>query len=279
MSSLTDALNQIQVWLQSNYPAVADSITPGLSLEEIQEITRTLPFSLPDEVYELYQWSRGHDPETQTIYTHIFEPHEGMALCSLDTAIEIFPIFEDEVEECAVKYVGRPLFPIFQTDTSNLCVVGDWQNKKSSPIIFVSEINEIKNAYTSLTSMMLTLADCFEAGAVAFDKEGYNNWNAEKFASIYLKHNYKLLDFSLKRLKHELIMTQHDSILQEMTISNFLGDIYRLDRERRNLVTKQLGFEVIEPLITAMQDENERVRDLAKQALEELNYTFEDDSS
>lgn len=59
-----------------------------------------------------------------------------------------------------------------------------------------------------------------------------------------------------------------------MTISNFLGDIYHLDRERRNLVTKQLDFEVIEPLIVATQDENERVRDLAKQALEELNYTF-----
>lgn len=213
MSSLTDALNQIQVWLQSNYPAVADSITSGLSLEEIQEITRTLPFSLPDEVYELYQWSRGHAPETQTIYTHIFgEPYEEMAFCSLETAIEILPIFEDKVEECAVKYVGRLLFPIFQTDASNLCVVGDWDNKKSSPIIFVSEINEIKNAYTSLTSMMLTLADCFEAGAVSFDEEGYRNWNAEKFASIYLKHNYKLLDFSLLLSKFKLKKSESKKI-------------------------------------------------------------------
>lgn len=273
MSPLTDALNRIQAWLQSNYPVVADSITPGLSLEEIQEITQVLPFSLPDDVYELYQWSRGHAPETQTIYTHMFEPYEGMALCSLETAIEILPIFEDEFEECAVKYIGKPLFPIFQTDASYLCVVGESDNKESSPIIFVSEINETRNRYTSLTSMMLTLADCFEAGAVSFNEKGYSNWYGEKFASIYLKHNFNLLKFSLKRLKQELVTTQHD-VLRQMTISNFLGDIYSLDRERRNLVTKRLSFEVIEPLMTAMQDEDEVIRYLAKQALEELNYTI-----
>lgn len=274
MSLLTNALARIQAWLKSNYPVVTDSITCGLTLEEIQEITRTLPFSLPDEIYELYQWSRGHVLETQTIYTHIFDPYEGMALCSLEAAVEILPIFEDEFEECAVKYVGKPLFPIFQTDASNLCVVGDWDNKESSPIIFVSEINDIRNTYTSLTSMMLTLADCFEAGAVSFNKEGYRNWDLENFASIYLKHNSNLLKFSLKRLKQELVVTQHDSILRQRTISNFLGDIYYLDRERRNLVNKQLGFEVIEPLIIAIQNEDEPIVSLAKQALEELNYTF-----
>lgn len=172
MSLLTEALDRIRAWLRTNYPAAAECITPGLSLSEIEEITQTLPFSLPDEVYELYQWSRGHTPATQTIYTNIFEPYEGMALCSLESAIEILPIFEDEFEECAVKYVGKPLFPIFQTDASNLCVVGDWDNKKSSPIIFISEINEIENIYTSLTSMMLTVADCFEAGAISFNEKG-----------------------------------------------------------------------------------------------------------
>ncbi len=58
MSPLTDALNRIQAWLTNNYPMVTEFITPGLSPEEIQEITRMLPFSLPEEVYELYQWSR-----------------------------------------------------------------------------------------------------------------------------------------------------------------------------------------------------------------------------
>lgn len=275
MSSLTDALNKIQVWLQSNYPTIAKSITSGLSLEEIQEITQTLPFTLPNEVYELYQWSRGHTQETQTIYTHIFEPNEGMALCTLEAAIEILPTFEDQFEECAVKYAGKPLFPIFQTDASYLCVVGDWEDKKSSPIIFVSDINEIGVIYTSLTDMMQTLAECVEASIVYFDKEGYSHWNTENYAQVYLKHNFKLLDFSLKKLKQELLIRQHDSILREMTISNFLGDVYRLDRERRKLAYTQLDSKIIEPLVIAMQNENEPIASLAKQALEELNYNLE----
>lgn len=270
MSSLTDALNKIQVWLQINYPTIAKSITPGLSLEEIQEITQIIPFTLPNEVYELYQWSRGHTQETQTIYTHIFEPYEGMALCSLETAIEIAPTFEDEFEECAVKYVDKPLFPIFQTDASYLCVVGDWEDKKSSPIIFVSDINEIGVVYTSLTDMMQTLLECFEASVVSFDQKGYSHWDTEKYAQVYLKYNFKLLDFSLQRLKKELLIRQNDYVLKRMSISNFLGDIDRLDRERRKLANKQLDFKVIEPLVIAIQNEEQSIASLAQQALNEL---------
>lgn len=229
---------------------------------------------MPNEFFELYQWSRGHTQETQTMYTCIFEPYESIALCSLEAAIEILPIFEDEIEECAVKYAGKPLFPVFQTNASNLCVVGEWNNKESSPIIFVSDINEIGIRYTSLTSMMLTLADCLETGGFFFDEKGYRNWNLEKFASISLKHNSSLLEFSLKRLKQELIIKQHDYVLRQMTIDNFMNDIYYLDKERRNLGVEQLDFEVIEPLIIAMQNENEPIVSLATQALEELNYNF-----
>lgn len=270
MSSLMDALNKIQVWLQANYPNIAKSITPGLSLEEIQDITQIIPFTLPNEVYELYQWSRGHTPNTQTICTHMFEPYEGMALCSLETAIEILPTFEDEFEECTVKYVDKPLFPIFQTDASYLCVVGNWEDKKSSPIIFVSDINEIGVAYTSLTDMMQTLAECFETSVVSFDRKGYSHWDTEKYAQVYLKYNFKLLDFSLQKLKKELIIRQTNSILRQMAISNFLGDIYRLDRERRKLANKQLDSKVIEPLVIAMQNEDQSIASLAQKALKEL---------
>jgi len=47
-----------------------------------------------------------------------------------------------------------------------------------------------------------------------------------------------------------------------------------LDRERLNLGVEQLDFEVIEPLIIAMQNEDEPIVSLAKQALEKLNYNF-----
>ena len=59
MSLLTDALDRIQNWLQQNKPSYAYSLQPGLAYEEIEEKVKNLPFRLPKEVYELYQWRNG----------------------------------------------------------------------------------------------------------------------------------------------------------------------------------------------------------------------------
>ena len=171
MSLLIDSLNQIQTWLEKNCPQAAETITPGLSISEIESKIENLPFSLPEEVYELYQWSRGNDLGTQTKYGCILDPYGGTSLSNLEIVIEKFPDFEDEeFEECAVNYIGKPLFPIFQTDLDALCVIGDWENKNSSPIIFVSDLNETPHAYISLTSMMLTVAELLEANAFDFSQ-------------------------------------------------------------------------------------------------------------
>ena len=84
MSSLTDSLNQIQTWLENNCPQAAESITPGLTLSEIESKIETLSFSLPNEFYELYQWSRGNSLDTKTIYTNIFGADDATSLNSLE---------------------------------------------------------------------------------------------------------------------------------------------------------------------------------------------------
>ncbi|MEH1934323.1 MAG: hypothetical protein V7L14_11495 [Nostoc sp.] len=59
MSLLTDALDRILNWLQQKKPFYASSLQPGLVYEEIEEKVKSLPFRLPREVYELYQWRNG----------------------------------------------------------------------------------------------------------------------------------------------------------------------------------------------------------------------------
>ncbi|OYD98753.1 hypothetical protein CDG77_04670 [Nostoc sp. 'Peltigera membranacea cyanobiont' 213] len=59
MSLLTDALDRILNWFQQNKPSYAFSLQPGLAYEEIEEKVKNLPFTLPREVYELYQWRNG----------------------------------------------------------------------------------------------------------------------------------------------------------------------------------------------------------------------------
>ena len=61
MSELTNALNIIIIYLEQNNPEAASWLQPGLSKEEITEIVTDLPFELPQELYELYQWRNGRE--------------------------------------------------------------------------------------------------------------------------------------------------------------------------------------------------------------------------
>ena len=276
MFQLTDALNRIKVWLNNNYPLMAESITPGLSPEDIQSIIETLPFSLPEEVGELYQWSRGHYGEALNAVA--FDPCEVMYHVSLEYAIELQSMLEDEdSDECVTKYINKPLFPLFDFNGTSFCSIGNWEDEKSSPIILVSPINNIIITYTSLTNMMLTVAESFESGVFRLNEKGYEEWNEKVFFSIYLKHNSDILKVSVMRLKQELIIGKNNDIFLEMTVRNFKDDIYYLLRKTQDFSTNKFRIEVLQPLITAMQDENEVVRNLSRQALEELNYNFEQD--
>ena len=319
--NLSDALYQIRFWVESsNSLDKAEVIPPGLSLEEIQDIVEKLPFRLPEEVYEVYQWSHGHIEEDLMIYTTIFD---DMSLCSLRTSMEIWPLMG--------KNAGKPLFPIFKGKYVYLCVIGDWENKKSSPVILVTELEDKIIYYTAIESMMLTYAECFTTDSISYDEaeeNGYIEFSTDKFGSTYLKYNSTLPEFSVKRLKEELTRIRNNQEVEQgdttnsveniyelyesnktrlnkvlkiqdsdskdpdfdvlkdllvnlkksknetkIAIENFLHDIYHLNVMRLDLVTKQLDFTVVEPLIIAAQDEDEIVRNLAREALGILEYT------
>ena len=46
MSELTNALDRILNWFQNNKPSTIDSLQPGLTVEEIEEKVKYLPFRL-----------------------------------------------------------------------------------------------------------------------------------------------------------------------------------------------------------------------------------------
>jgi hypothetical protein len=59
MSELTDALERILDFMQQ-YPTPQDIfLQPGISRTKIEELTNVLPFSLPQELYDLYSWRNG----------------------------------------------------------------------------------------------------------------------------------------------------------------------------------------------------------------------------
>lgn len=51
MSVLTEALERFEYWLWHNHPEVADSLPSGLTIEEINDMAKALPFSLLSQAW------------------------------------------------------------------------------------------------------------------------------------------------------------------------------------------------------------------------------------
>lgn len=186
MSTLTDALERILNWLRANHPEAASSLQPGLSYEEIEAKLADLPFCLPQEVYELYKWRNGSSDN-------------GEADCF--NYYRFIPL-EESVEQ-AKKQVSEDLlegtfpfgwFPLFEFEGEYLAVIGAESKIDNSPIVCHYEDESI--AYTNLTGMMLTMAECYETGA--YDKnELEEDWqaNREKEKKLCIKYNPEVLYF------------------------------------------------------------------------------------
>ncbi|MEM6752416.1 MAG: SMI1/KNR4 family protein [Cyanobacteria bacterium P01_C01_bin.38] len=153
MSDLTDALNRIVNWLQkhpSEKYASVDVLQPGLSYEEIDKRVADLPFKLPEEVSQLYQWRNG-TCEGEEDFSKFFS---GYAFLSLESAIE-------EYEELNWKFHW---FPIFYLDSRDYLIVL-CQSEDLAPIsrIYLGGGEDGELLFSSLTEMMQTIANNYES--------------------------------------------------------------------------------------------------------------------
>jgi hypothetical protein len=155
MSTLTDALEFIAKWVQKNMPDHPAVMNPGLTLEEIQVLTSNLPFQLPYEIYELYQWHNGGKRP--------FIPFpSGWDLVT-------FPSLEEIFSEAYYEDNEFNLFPIFSMESGLYFILGITEQIETAPI-YCSDTPEesIKVGHapqhSSLTSMMIQVAEDLKNG-------------------------------------------------------------------------------------------------------------------
>lgn len=92
MVVLTNAMERILKGMQKYDAQIASLLQPGLSFWEIEEKVRVLPFRLPQEIYELYQWRNGFIP----VKSEVFASFWGHDFFSLDWLIKkYFDTIED----------------------------------------------------------------------------------------------------------------------------------------------------------------------------------------
>lgn len=144
MSDLTKALNKIAQWVKTNMPDHPAVMNKGLTRKEIQEKVKELPFKLPEEVYELYQWANGG--------INSFIPY----LTGWD--LNSFRSLEENIEDWDGSF---DLFVLFVIEDVGYFILPKQERKQTSPIYCNDEpkVVEDKPSYSSLTSMMQSIAD------------------------------------------------------------------------------------------------------------------------
>ncbi|MDM9379488.1 hypothetical protein QUB80_02075 [Chlorogloeopsis sp. ULAP01] len=269
MSELTNALDRIRTYLEGNYPDVAAKLPPGLPLENIEKRFQVLPYRLPQEVYELYQWCGGWDCETENWDT-IFAPYYGtMTLCSPQGSIETVKDFE----KYGVRYIDKPLIPIFGYDRIYLCTVGDWQAKFPSPIVYVSELYTVELESVSLTSMMQVTGEAWETCAAYINEKGFVECNEQNFFAISRKYNSELPQMVLTRLKQELEIAGKERRKLYKTWDSLDENVNWLIKCWPNLSFENFSPELIEPIVREMNKPKETsFSHYAKMIVEKLKY-------
>ena len=176
MSELTDELQYILNWLKSTNHDFFDCYNPGLTRQQIDEITKDLPFRLSKEVYELYQWRNGFAFDYNLPLEAFLFPEQlcsdvPLPFCSLQDSVYIYKTIREATSD---EYWNQKWFPIAEYESKKmLYVVGDLD---PSPVYLwdVGCLEDSVRIYKNLISMISVIAECCEFGLYQIipDKDG-----------------------------------------------------------------------------------------------------------
>lgn len=163
---MQDLLQRLEQWLQEHRPDYVSQLQPGLSIQEIAEITEPLPFQLPNEVIELYQWHNG----TLGFYDEFFL---FFRFLPLSEAVEDTLMMRRYPEEQGHYNLGVQdsnfpdwqyyWFSLFYETKERLVTVGSDHPSSTSSIIHFWVGGRAKR-FMSLRGLILTILECYETG-------------------------------------------------------------------------------------------------------------------
>ncbi|QIZ73022.1 HEAT repeat domain-containing protein [Oxynema aestuarii] len=209
-TELTDALNRILSWIEQYKPWLVDYLQPGLSKNEIDELVKNLPVKVPPELYELYQWRNGAVKgdlckETAWIFENwTFKPLQEVLQIG---QILYYGCLANSKAESGYKLNYFSIFYPPQGPQQGVITMSRINKEFHYPVIFLDfEVwPETIKKYASLTSMMLTMAECYETGAYYHDAEAYERSYIasypERVRQIWRNYNSKLGELAVKNLK------------------------------------------------------------------------------
>jgi hypothetical protein len=189
MTDLILGLERILDRLTLHVPDRVSTMKAGLAPDEIEEIVSILPFKLPPEVYELYQWRDGLHAN------FLFENYEFLSLKSaVYTYQGELAQAQQDYPEIADFFQYR--FPIFQlwSNSGVLLTVAPNESGGSPIDIYDTECEDYRLRYHSLTNLILHSAEWYDTATfVEQDRElrMYNEWKIDSKAGRLLDLKYR----------------------------------------------------------------------------------------
>jgi len=286
MSRLTEALDRIGNYLQQHAPEVFATLQPGLSYEEIEEIVKDLPFRLPPEVYELYQWRNGTDYYS-SYSDRVFKADYDYGLFPLQNAVKTVVVGRYS------SYRKVNLF--FRIVEKGGYILID-EELSTCRVILGRDSNYPYSGYqyTSLTNMMLTIAECYETGV--YNKEPLMDLNQPDLETtkIWWKYNHDIKDIIANKMQTDLfaclgneyeqdIFMFEDSRAVDILIQALqppTSEITDIEKDRGTIILGKAAIilggisdvKAVEALISALQDARKDVRRYAAKSLGIIGY-------
>jgi hypothetical protein len=167
MESLIDAIQRITPWYGDPDEEVPPTFPCGLPDEELSELLGYLPFQLPEEVCELYQWCNGsRNPlavNRPLQHTDVYKYDICCAIAGVIPLKEAIRLWFESNDENTITHTWYH-FPIFSHENGLIVVVGSEQMEESSAIWDVDGLEEqlSEPVFPSLTSMTTGVADVIE---------------------------------------------------------------------------------------------------------------------
>jgi hypothetical protein len=189
MTDLTLTLERILVWLQNNNLDYASSLQDGLTRLEIDIKSQELPFRLPEEIYELFQWRNGSQEE---LYAP-FSP--TLSFLSLENAVEIADWYSDEPDLGGKRYKGKMLFPFTGAQKTFYAVVINSETEDAQVALTDTEDDRTQLVSLSVNRFLITALECLET--LPFDLCNSDE-NYKIVAEIARKHNPEIVDEALR---------------------------------------------------------------------------------
>ena len=174
MSQLTDGLNRIYNKMAIHTPHRIQALEPGISVSQIKDLVTDIPFKLPSEVYELYQWHNGLFG-----WDFLFENYEFLSLerAAYKYREELEQVKADHPE---IAKFFQYRFPLFEnsSECGVFITIASNENQDSSVYEYDISFEDFALRYHNLTDLILHSAEWYETAI--FDEDGSGYWNIEK---------------------------------------------------------------------------------------------------